>query len=359
MGHYLNTDDYFEIDNLKNFDDELKEYVSKIDTLSRVQFCGTFYKKLEVKLLKSAFEKVYNELILKNKSIELRFYGFEDKPVDLDWIADLSEIECLWIESWGEILNIEKLANFKNLKRLHLDFGMKMKGDLSFLHQVNPDLEVLFVRAAEKRPKVDLMPITQFKNLKSLWVMYFEKNLVNALAELPQLEKLRLRSISSPKDLGFIEHLLELNYLSIELCSFTDISAIAKLKNLTSLNLFRLLKVENVSFLSDLQELRSITLDTLSNIQSLPKLRNLKNDCEIHINSCKKLTDYTALANNTMIKAVNITTAPIIGTEPFMPILQNSQIEYISIYSENAKQNRELKELVEQYHKKSYWDYKR
>lgn len=358
MGQYLNTADYLDIYPYDELDEQIKQHLQNLDALDRVQFSGTFYKKSQLALLKNAVQKAYHELILKNKSVGLRFYGFMDTPFDVDWIADLTEIECLEIDSWGEILHIEKLANFKNLKKLHLNFGLKMKGDLSFLTQINPDLETLYIRTEEKRPKVDLMPITHFKNLKNLWVMYLEKNLENALAQLPQLQTLRLRSISKPKDLSFIEHLQDLRHLSLELCSFTDISAITKLKKLTSLNLFRLLKVEDLAFLSDLQELTYIGLDTLSNIHSLPMFDQLKSKCELNINSCKKITDYTALAQNTMIKAISITTPPLIDAEYFMPIMQNTHIEYVSVYSENAKQNRQLKELCKQFHKKPYREYK-
>lgn len=357
MSYFLTADDYFEPYHLNDFDNELTQILPKIDSLNRVQFYGRFIKKSEIKLLKSALKKVYNELILKKKSIELRLYAFENTPVDLDWIADFTELECLEIESWGEILNIEKLANFKHLKRLHLDFGLKMKGDLSFLSQVNPDLEILYIRAADKNPKVDLMPIIHFKSLKSLWVMYFEKNLEQAIAELPQLERLRLRSISKPKDLNFINNLQNLTYLSLEFCSFTDISAIAKLTKLKSLNLFRLLKVEELSCLSELQELTTIQLDTVSNIHSFPVLRHLKYPCEIIINSCKKLTDYSAFAESTMIKAVYITMPPMLDTEHFLPIMQNPQIEYVSFYSEKVKQKEELNALCLQFNKKPYQAY--
>ncbi|MDO5106136.1 hypothetical protein [Capnocytophaga sp.] len=354
MGHYLNTENYLDIYPYEVLDEQVKHHLENLDILDRVQFSGTFYKKSQLPQLKKALQKTYNELILRNKSVQLRFYGFTDTPFDMDWIADLTEIECLEIESWSEILHIEKLADFKNLKKLHLSFGLKMKGDLSFLTKINPNLEVLYIRTEEKKPKVDLMPVTHFKNLKELWVMYLENNLENALAELPHLQKLRLRSISKPQTLDFIKHLTDLQHLNLELCSFSDVSAIGELKNLRSLNLFRLLKVEDLSFLSDLQQLTFIELDSMSNLHTLPRFTKLKNNCEIKINSCKKITDFTALADSTMIKAISITTAPNLSTEQYILILQNPHIEYVSIYTESAKRNTELNDLAQKFGKKPY-----
>ncbi|MDO4230071.1 MAG: hypothetical protein Q4C98_09670, partial [Capnocytophaga sp.] len=261
MGTYINTDDYWEIDFNDNFEEQLKRALANAQSLERVQIYGYNLKKSQEKQLKEYIRQVYNELILKYKAIELRFYAFENKPFDMDWIADLSEIENLQIESWGEILHIEKLANFPNLQKLHLDFGLKMKGDLEFLKLVNPHLQTLYIRAAEKKAKVDLMPITHFKSLKGLWVMYFEKNLDNVLTELTELQWLRLRSISGYKDLAFIGHLQDLSYLGVEFCGFEDLSAVASLKNLTAINLFRLLKVDTLDFMSELHKLTNITID--------------------------------------------------------------------------------------------------
>ncbi len=356
MEAYLATDDCWHIDLSDDFQSQLQEYSTKLAQLDRVQYSGIWLKKRETKTLKEHLKQVYEHIILKKKSIGLRFYNFENTPFDMDWIADFTEIEDLEIESWGEILNIEKLANFKNLKKLHLDFGLKMKGDLSFLSVINPDLQVLYIRAADKNPKVDLMPITHFKKLKALWVMYFEKNLDQAILQLPDLEYLRLRSISKYKDLDFIKHLTKLNSLSLEFCGLTDISAIAHLKNLTHLNLFRLLKIEQLDFLSELNHIEYIELDVVSSVSQFPILASLKKPCSVQIISCKNLIDYTNFAKTKSVMALRIENAPNANVDEFLPILQNEHIKYLSIYCKNNSINEQVKVLIQEFGKQRFRD---
>ena len=89
----------------------------------------------------------------------------------------------------------------------------------------------------EKAPKPDLQILQRFKNLNALYIQNLHKNLDKALTQLPNLTNLTLRSVSQPKNLQCMAGLSKLQSLTLQICSFEDISTIAELKNIRYLQL--------------------------------------------------------------------------------------------------------------------------
>lgn len=295
----------------------------------------------------------YEQLILKRKAIELRlFCFFERRPFDMNWIADLTKIECLEIESWGEILNVEKLANFKNLKKLTLNFGVKIKSDLSFLTLLNPNLEELHILTEDKNPKVDLTPITHFRHLKILGIQYLEKNLESVLPELSSLERLFLRSIPKPKNLDCLQHLHNLQYVVLQRCGFEQIDVLAQLKNVKYLQLWWLNKISNLDFVSQMHGLQFLFIEILNGVNHFPKVADLNKLRRVKITSCKNLNDFGEVARARSIEDFFIQNA-VHNVETFVSLITNPSIKNLGIGSSKTTLNRQLSALFEKHHREN------
>lgn len=340
LGIYLDDD----------FQKHIDENLEKINEIDRLQLSGARWEAYWEEPLRKNVKEYYNQLILRRKEIGLRFYNFfEKRPFDMNWIEDLIEIEDLDIESWGEILNIEKLANFKNLKRLSLNFGLKMKQDLSFLTTLNPDLEEFSIFAEDKNPKIDLTPISNFKKLKSLSIQHFDKNLEAVLPEFSQLEKLHFRSISKLKSLDCIKNLKNLEFLVIQRGGFEDIRAISALKKVKYLQLWQLPKVENLDFINQMTGLQFLFIETMNGVSKFPKVSDLKELRRVQIISCKNLNDFSEIAENQSIEEFIFEYVKSSDVSILLPIITNEKIKKLKIYFEKTSLQKEMEHLVKQH----------
>lgn len=348
---------YWQLELNENFHEDLIKYAQNSHAIERIQYSGLWFDSDQITQLKTCLKAIYEQILSHHKNIVLRFYQFEKIDFDVDWIADLVGIESLSIEVDVQIKNIEKLAHFKHLQYLSLNFGTHSIQDLSFLSCLNPNLQVLHVCAEKKNKKADLLPIVHFKQLKRLWVMHFEKNLDQVLSQLTDLQSLWLRSISSYHHLDFIANLKKLTHLRLDLCSFSDISGVTRLSQLASLSLFKITKVENFDFITQLTKLHHIELHTVSQISVFPDIDQLQYLNHIQITSCTMLHDFSALQYAPSLKAVYISHVTSSSADDLMPILNNVVTEYIHIKCKNAKVHQEVQALLQSYGKKPYHEF--
>ena len=344
MGGYIKNSTFWNISSNKDFlQENFQKWEAKINELDRVQINCTLCK-----ISKSNLNDLYERIFLKRKSLCLRIYGYDEK--DLSFLANFTELESLSIGNSAQILNIEVLKNFKNLKSLHLDCDSQE--NLDFLWNINPFLEKLSITTYDKKKlNLDLRPISNFKKLKHLYLKEYNKNIEKAVSGLTEIEELALRSISKPKNLDFISHLTNLKDLIIQSCSFEDINAISQLPNIRYLQLWRLAKLNDLNVVSLLNNLQYLFIETLNGLEKFPEISNLLKLKRIKITSCKNIRDFSSIEKTKVLTDFIIQNANNKDINDFIPILKNPNIKELGIGYGKVSTQIEVKKLAERYNK--------
>lgn len=335
---------FWSISEFRDFREELPEYKEMMNELDRIQISDNVD-------LTQILPVLWQEIYQHKRDLPLRIMLYDTFDVAVfEQMPMLYELENLNIEtSWG-ILNLEKLANFKYLKTLVLDFGSKKEGtDLSFMSALNPDLQVLHIEYAEKNTKTDLLPLAHFKNLKFLSIKCMDKNLEKILPEFTKLTDLRLRSVGKPKNLDCIKDLTHLQDATLQLCGFENVDVLATLKNIRYLQLWRLPKLTNLDFVSQMSGLQFLFVETLNGVTKFPKVSDLQKLRRVKITSCKNIADFSEVANAKSIEDFAIQNAKQEDLMIFLPIIENQAIKRLGIGYEKVATQNELLALAQKH----------
>lgn len=334
---------FWSISEFRDFRDDLpiyKEMIAK-NELDRIQIS-------EGADLKAVLPFLKKEIFAEYPSIALRFFLYGN--FDVEWIGDMNEIEKLYIEAYHNIFNLDKLAEFKNLKMLVLSTDFSKLDNLDFLKKLPETLEVLALESEYcKAPKLDLSPIAYFKNLNFLYIQNLEKNLDKVLPQLHELEKLRLRSVSKPKNLNCIAGLTKLKDITLQLCSFDDLSDLAHLKSVRYLQLWRVPKLTHLDFISTMQGLQYLFIETMNGVQKFPNIADLQKLRRVIITSCKNINDFSEVAKSQSIQEFSIQNCKQTDFTIFIPILQNTHIEKMGIGYEKVATQKQMLEFAQKH----------
>jgi hypothetical protein len=148
--------------------------------------------------------------------------------------------------------------------------------------------------------KTDLAPIYKLKNLKQLaWAGLKIPEL--DLSCFPQLEYLLYNHSPSTKGWDVLSKLRDLKLLVM---NEKDLKFLKNLKSLEKLELLGS-SIESMNGIEVLDNLKSVLIKTsntkLTDISSVAKCKNLK---ELHIDKIKKLTDFSSLADSASIETL-------------------------------------------------------
>ncbi|MFK8270586.1 leucine-rich repeat domain-containing protein [Capnocytophaga stomatis] len=339
MGAIYYHSKFWNINKFDDFQKELSEYKKKIKELDRIQISGSVNME---KILPVLWEEIFKH----HKSLHLRFFLYQS--FDVNWIANYPELESISIEAISNIKNLEKLSLFKNLKVLALKFDYNTVKDLSFLENINPNLEELYIVSGSKAGKIDLNSAAHFRNLKTLHIENLEKNLEKTLSQLSELENLTLRSTSKPKTLDCISKFTKLKHLTLQLCGFENIDAAIHLKSLQYLQLWRLPKLTDLEFVSQMKDLQFLFIETLNGVTQFPKVADLQKLRRVKITSCKNITDFSNVEHSSSIIDFIIQNAVQTDLNIFIPILKNKNIQRIGIGYQKVATQKEVLALAQQ-----------
>ena len=344
MGRYYKNSIFWTINSNEDFSQEnFNKWESKIEDIDRIQINSSLHE-----ISQSNLQELYKRLFQKRKSLHLRIYGYNKQ--DLSLLTNFIELESLSIESSEQILNMGFLANFKKLDELHLVCDNQESFD--FLWDINSSLKKLSIATySKKKTNLDITPISNFKELKYLYLKEYNKSIEAAISPLVELETLALRSISKPKNLDFISHLSNLKDLIIQSCSFENITAISKLPNIRYLQLWKLAKINDINVVSLLSNLQHIFVETLNGVEKFPEVSNLSKLRRIKIVSCKNLRDFSSIEKSQSLTDFIIQNAKNSNIDDFIPILMNPNIKDLGIGYEKVSIQKKVSELAAKYNK--------
>jgi hypothetical protein len=321
MGILFTPTKYFD---LKQDDELTEKFFNEVlaENTERIQV--HLYK---LNLTEKGWKKLNDKIFKINPNIRLRLYSGVE--LDLSFLKNLPDLEILSIEL-HTIQNGLEIGKLKKLKSLTL---ISNQNDFSFFNDVNIPLENLFLGTNEaKNAKNDLLPILKFKNLKSLRINRYWKNLEKIVTELSELEELFLRSISGLKDINFIADKQKLQKLQLNSCGVNNYEPLRNLKNLKAFGLWKPTKLENLNFVSELTGLQYLFLQTVNNPTKFPNIDNLKKLKRVVLYSVKSVSDFTTLVNVKHLKEFGFYDIQEQKPEDFLPIIENKSIEKIYLW---------------------------
>lgn len=340
MGILFTPTIYFEINQDNEITEKLIEEVLNQNT-ERIQV-----HLFKLNLTEKGWRKLNDRIFKINPKIRLRLYSGVE--LDLTFLKHLPDLENLSLEL-HTIKNELEIGNLKKLKKLMLKSNQK---DFSFFSHIEIPLETLFLGTDEaKNAKNDLLPVLNFKDLKSLKIYRYSKNLEKIVTGLSGLEKLVLRSVSNIKDINFIADKQTLQKLQLNSCGIDDYEPLGKLKNLKSLGLWKPTKLQTLDFVNKLTNLQYLFLQTVNNPIKFPEIGNLKKLKRIVLYSVKSISDFSCLSNARHLKEFGF--YDIQGQKPkdFLPIIENKYIEKVYLWYFKSGLRDETDQLLEKHNR--------
>jgi len=211
-----------------------------------------------------------------------------------------------------------------------------------------------------KSTAVDLSFIKEFKDLESLYIDGMKKGLDN-IRYLQKLKTLTFRGVKMD-NLDFLSELNNLEELNLLFGSYKNLEAIAKLKQLKSIEFSRVRQIPNFDFLKSLENLEKIEFEGMSKMEEIPNLSELRKLKSIHIHNNLRLRNIKSIGAVQNLKLLQLSFAENSKASERKNLIEQSvdtlikseSIEYTNIM--HWTDEKTTKQLTEKGIKKWSWD---
>jgi hypothetical protein len=316
---------------------------SAYDVLSLVSSPNLRVLQLHEPLPQLLFQALNEDLFSARPDVELRAYGFYGKTCDLAFCSLLTNVRRFRADCLQNAIGVENLARMSKL--IALGIGIYDLESFEVLNDLDEGIQEISLSATKSR-KPDLKHLTRFKSLTQLVLAGQQKN-IEFLAEHPTLEQLTLRSITVPT-LGWVRTIPRLWLLDIGLGGSKDLSAIAGMVQLKSLDLWRVLGLDDLSAVSSLTRLQKLQLQDLTHIQKLPVLAALMHLRRIVLDNLKNLTDISAITDVPDLAEIAHYSAKV-EPEDYVPLFRRQKLAHAQMGFGGTKKNIRFAELCHEY----------
>ena len=343
MGSYITYQESIDLSDAEFSEQEFAEWETQLAECAYVQTSRSLAQIGADKL-----KKLNERIFAKHPHVALRLY-WQKKP-NLTLLRHLPDLQNLWVENDNEhpATHLEALAHLPKLKSLVLTAdGLD---NLDFLQHVSPDLEKLLLRCDYHKAKFNLAPVARLQKLKSLSISNCEKGLSELIPQLPELETLHLRSLSNKiSNLDFLAQSEKLQSLTLQLCAFENLDALARLPRLRYVQLWRTPKISSLSPIAALPNLQYLFIETLNSISALPDFSRAAKLRRVDIVACKNITDFRGLQHAPTLRELLIDNNNFPPPDP--PALRNPSLQRASISCYQTRTREALAQLVAQHGK--------
>ena len=281
--------------------------------------------------------------------VELRVYGHYSSECDLSFARLLPNVRHFAADCLMRSTGVEVLAELRSLESLSL--GIFELIDFSVLERLSPGLTSLSLGATRsKRPT--LAPLSKFRSLRVLSLEGQSKD-IEVLSELPELEDLTLRSITTP-DLQYLGLLPKLWSLDIKLGGIRSFVGIEGKESIRYLELWQLRDLRSIDVVGTLPGLQNLFLQSLPHVESFPVLTGSIALRRIVVENLKGLRDLTALETAPVLEEFALLDGRKQTPEQLLPALNNPRVRRISAFLGSDRKNREFSHLREEYGKAEF-----
>jgi hypothetical protein len=280
----------------------------------------------------------------KRADVQLRVYGFYKHICDLSFTSRMTNVCHFSADSLRDVVGVHHLASMENLESLGI--GIYHLESFDFLNQVKPRLKSLFL-GQTKSKKPDLSPLIRFESLNKIYIEGHKKH-IEVLSEIPSLQDVTLRSISTP-DISFLKPLHRMWSLDIKLGGITDLSAIAGMESIKYLELWQVRGLSDISVISTLLGLQFLFLQSLRRVTAIPSLTRLKQLRRIYLENMKGLEDIKNLEFAPALEEFTHSLAQNMQPEDYLPLLRNQNIKKAAVWFGSDKRNNRFEELMREH----------
>jgi hypothetical protein len=322
-----------------NFNDPLSE--KEIDQL----ICTRELKVLQFSTPNKppTIELLNNKFFPLRPDVTLRAWGFVSSIFDLSFSKQLKNVRHFSADSIMQAINIESVAEMENLESLGI--GIYNLTDFQFLNSVSINLKKIMIeRTKSKKPS--LSHLRRFENLRDIYLEGQQKD-IEVLSELPNIEKLVLRSISTP-DVSYIRNKQKLWSLAIKLGGISDLRLISEMQNIKYLELWQIRGLSDINFIQNLCSLQYLFLQNLRNITALPRFSRLLKLRRLYLENLENLQDISSLDNVPALQ--EFIHCEVINQKPedYLPLLQNKKLKRVFAGFGSTKLHDRFNNLLEE-----------
>jgi hypothetical protein len=281
--------------------------------------------------------------------VELRVYGHYSSECDLSFTHLLPNVRHFAADCLMRATAVEALAELQGLESLSLDIFELT--DFGVLEKLSPGLASLSLGATRsKRPT--LAPLSRFRSLRVLYLEAQSKD-IEVLSELPELEDVTLRSITTP-DLQYLGHLPKLWSLDIKLGGIRGFAGVEGKESIKYLELWQVRDLRNIDVVGTLPGLQNLFLQSLPNVESFPRLTDSMALRRIVLENLKGLRDFAALETAPALQEFALLDGRKQVPQQLLPLLNNPQVRRISAFFGSNRKNSEFSHLREEYGKAEF-----
>ena len=244
-------------------------------------------------------------------------------PVDLSQVATAPDLRSLFLHT-ASLTSVPALGTMGPLEALHLQGCEFDQGQLSFdgpghleylaigpyelpdLRSLRPLCKVDTLNLSRCRRPLDLKGLEELAALTSLSISGDAAfSHLSALSRLKELETLELWAACGPYDVGFLYEMQRLSTLGLSAWAM-DLSILGHLAELTHLTLYNQPDLEDLAFLKPDQRLESLTLHSLDNLQTLAGIRSQTQLNYVDISEAPELESLAPLEACTKLQTLEI-----------------------------------------------------
>jgi hypothetical protein len=299
--------------------------------------------QIETRLVRSIKKETWKSLekhVFARRALPLRLYGHS--PVDLRFLALVPSLEHLALEA-GSLSHVETARELHALQRV--DLSLVDRASFDVLEHLRPDLRHLAIwpESPSASPR-DAAAFEKFTRLVRLDLKYCAKGLDAFLDRQDALEELTLAAMKLP-NVDAIGRRSTLRKLAIKACSVKSFDALTDAKELRFLQLWKTTNA-NVDFIGEMPGLQFAYLQTVNNVRAFPKVTRARKLGRIVLVALRRMRDFRTLANVASLRELAFMRMVEQKPRDFLPILQNPNVEAVTLHSAKKSVREEAEALV-------------
>jgi hypothetical protein len=252
--------------------------------------------------------------------VELRVFWHPPTGTDLGFASKMTNVRRFTVDSLRGAKNVEAIADMPQLESLSL--GYFEPKDFILLDLAPSTLTKLSVKTRDR--KSSLASLRRFRSLKILYLEGQCKD-IEVLGELHDLEDLTLRSITTP-DLSYLAHLKKLWSLDIKLGGIRSFVGIEGKESIKYLELWQVRELKSIEIIAALPGLQNLFLQSLPHIESLPSLTNASALRRVYLENMKGMRDFSSLEYAPILEEFCLINGDKQTPEQLLPVLRNAAV---------------------------------
>ena len=229
--------------------------------------------------------------------------GVTEDEMKFKWMKNQTYLEI----SDPNIDSLQDLVFFPNLKQITLS-GLQ-------LDNLNGIENCTKLESFSKRWGTNIKDYTKLNSLINLREISLNQgktedfnNVVESIKELPNLTTMNIDDCPWVTDLSPIAKVKNLKSLSINRINFLDLKGVKELYNLTGLAITSATKLKTIDGIEQLTNLERLTINN-ANVEDIEKISNLRNLKELYLDN-NNITNITPLSANTKLTILSLKKNP-------------------------------------------------